>query len=169
MAQPKHVKIAGDIAHDDANVATSAPVKIGGIAKESDGTDPGSVAEDDRVDARFNRQGGMFVDIGHPYLWSTATTYSAAQTGFTLAGGVAAVSKFVTDIVVGADTSGTFSVFAATTTALINRFHIPANGGSVGVSLRNPYRITAGVSLGGIIVTTSMTNSSILICGYHAP
>lgn len=59
---------AAQVTGDEAHNATDAgnPIKIGGKAKSPDGTDPSSVAENDRTDAYFDLNGRMFVNTTHP-------------------------------------------------------------------------------------------------------
>ncbi len=157
----------GDIAHDGADTTTSNPLKIAGIAKEQDGTASYSVAEDDRVNAVFDRQGNMFVNIGHPFFFMTSAAYTAAQTNAQLATTPgASLSRYITDIIFGSDTIGTFSIVENTGTPVTRfRGYVQASQ-SLHVQLRNPIKLTANVDLG---ITTSMTNSSINILGYVGP
>lgn len=157
----------GDIAHDGADTTTSNPLKIGGIAKEQDGTTSYSVAEDDRVNAVFDRQGNQFVNIGHPFFWMTSAAYTAAQTNAQLATTPgASLSRYITDIIFGSDTSGSFSIVENTgTPATRFRGYVQGNQ-SFHHTFRIPIKLTANVDLG---ITTSMTNSSINILGYIGP
>lgn len=157
----------GDIAHDGADTTTSNPLKISGIAKEQDGTASYSVAEDDRVNAVFDRQGNQFVNIGHPFFFQTTAAYTAAQTNAQLATTPgASLSRFITDIVFGSDTVGSFSIVENTGTPITRyRGYVQANQ-SLQHTFRVPIRLSANVDLG---ITTSMTNSSINIMGYVGP
>jgi len=158
----------GDIAHDAAETTTAFPLKIGGEAKEHDGTDPGSVAENDRVNARFRRDGCQYVDIGHPFFFQTTVAYASSTTNSALiATPGAGVSLYITDVMAAADTlaSITFVENTAAPTNRILNMRIPAND-TVFLSLRNPIKCTANVNFG---VTTNVTNTSFLITGFIAP
>ena len=74
----------GDIGHDSPDTSSSGPVKVGGIARDHDGTDPGAVAEGDRVDWRSDVVGRGFVNLGHPRFFQTYTSFSTATTNSAL-------------------------------------------------------------------------------------
>lgn len=56
--------VSGDVAHDTADAGE--PVKIGFKAKSPDGTDPGSVAEDDRANGYSDLNSRQYVNTHHP-------------------------------------------------------------------------------------------------------
>ena len=56
--------VGGNVAHDA--VDSGNPVKIGFKAKSPDGSDPGSVAENDRADGYSDLNSRQFVNIHHP-------------------------------------------------------------------------------------------------------
>lgn len=141
--------------------------KFVGRAKEQDGTTPGTAAEDQFMEGICTRQGIPYVQIGNPQFFSTTLAYAAAQTGVTLAAASgASASYYLTDIAVGSDTLGTISVFDNTTTSTKFRAHIPSGGSNFGQSFTNPIKLAANSE---IKVTTSMTVSSLVICGFVAP
>ena len=165
-------EIIGDYAHDAADSLTgSFPIKVGGVAKNQDGTTPNSVAEDDRVHAIFDLSGAQFINIGHPYFFMTSAAFTAFQTvttQFITAPG-ANLSIYVTDLIVGSDTSGTFSlaygsaVTAGATTILrghLNSF-APFNH-----SFRVPLKLAANQDLS---LNSTMTNTSFTVLGYIGP
>lgn len=73
----------GGIAHDSAD--SGNPHKIGLKAKSPDGTDPGSVAENDRTDAYSDLNGRMYVNTEHPRWGSYHADGSSALTDATVA------------------------------------------------------------------------------------
>jgi hypothetical protein len=171
MATSTRPEVSGDIAHDSPNTTTSFPVKIGGIAKNYDGTDPGVVAEDDAVDARFDRQGAQFVNIGNPYSFFTSTASGGSTAGAGLVAGVAGMSIYITDILLSALTAGTFVLREDTTTVtyLSMDFYgvltAGQSGGHVNHSFRSPIKISAGKPL----QYTASDKILVNIGGYYAP
>lgn len=164
-------EVSGDIAHDSTDTTTSFPLKTGGLAKDFDGTDPGSVAEGDRSEFHTDRQGALFVNIGHPNFFQTSAAFTAFQTVTTqfISAAGAAFSLYVTDLVVGSDTSGTFSLaYGSAVTAgatTIFRGHLNAFA-PFNHSFRTPIKLPANQDLS---LNTTMTNSSFSIFGYKAP
>lgn len=171
MATPTRPEVAGDIAHDSTETTSSFPVKIGGYAVEQDGTAPPVVAEADRVNAMFDRQGGLYVNIGHPYFFNTSAAFTSLQTVTTqfMSAPGANLSRYITDVIVGSDTTGTFSlaygsaVTAGATTIL--RGHLNAFA-PFNHSFRVPLKVATNQDLS---LNTTMTNTSFTIFGYIAP
>lgn len=161
--------VSGDTAHDSADAGE--PVKIGGKAKETDGTDPGSVAEDDRVNAHFDRNGRQLVNTAHPNLWSVAENHSTAQTNNALKAAPGAnLSLYITDVVISnGATAGNIKFVedtAGTPVDVIEVMYFAANGGAA-LHFKTPIRITANKDFGFTSVTS--TTHSITVCGYTAP
>lgn len=165
------VNVFGDIAHDGADTTTSYPVKIGGVAKEFDGTDPGSVAENDRTDFRTSRQGAQFVEIGNPYGFFTATASGGSTAGAALVAGVASMSIHVTDIILSGLTGCSFTLREDTTTVtFLSLDFYPVltagqSGGNFAHSFRQPIRLAAAKPL----QYTATDKIKVNVCGYYAP
>ena len=69
---------AGNVAHDTAD--SGNPIKVGGKAKNQDGTAPGTaVTEDDRADFITDVYGRQFVEISHPNLWDASDNQSVRK------------------------------------------------------------------------------------------
>ena len=87
---------AGDVAHDSAD--SGNPVKIGGVARNAD---PTSVANGDRVDAYFDRNGKMVITPHVPrnLVAQAAGTQSSTTEATMLTAGGAGVYHDVTKIV----------------------------------------------------------------------
>ena len=119
----------------------------------------------------FDRQGNQFVNIGHPYFFQTSAAFTAfvtVTTQFITTPG-ANLSFYVTDLVVGSDTSGTFSLaYGSAVTAgatTIFRGHINAFA-PFNHTFRIPLKLAANQDLS---LNTTMTNSSFSILGYIGP
>lgn len=165
---PGRPEVLGDIAHDSPETSTSFPVKIGGVAKNQDGTTPGFVAEDDRVNAIFSLDGRQYVNIGHPFFFSTSPSYSVAQTNAqVVAAPSAGLSLYLTDFVCTSSTLSSISVVENTGAAVTKlTINLGAGGGNFGYSFRNPIKFTAATNIG---VTTSATLTAFVFCGFTAP
>ena len=162
------VTATGNVAHDAAD--SGNPIKIGGIAQETDGTDPGSVAEADRVDAIFDMQGRQLVNTAAPFLWSATENHSTAQTDNELVAAPGAnLSLYLTDVVISnGATAGNVKLVHTTagSTDIIEVMYFAANGGAV-MNFTTPIRLPANVNLGFTSVTS--TTHSITVNGYTAP
>lgn len=161
----------GDIAHDGADTTTSFPVKVGGFAKDFDGTDPGAVAEGDRCQFHTDRHGAPFVNIGNPYFFFTAAAAAGATTGAALVANIASVSIYVTDVIFSALTGTTITLREDTSTvAFLSMDFYPVltagqSGGNWGHSFRNPIKLAANKPL----QYTSTDKVKINVSGYYAP
>lgn len=173
---PGRPECLGDTAHDAAETTTSFPYKMGGVAYDFDGTAlPAAVAEQDRTEARFTRDGRILVESGHPYFFHTLASYTAATTAATplINSPVTGTSIYITDIVLASDTVGAFTILQRVTSGA-NLFiaRTPLGGGTVSHHFKQPIKAsladttTAVVNLG---LTTAMTTSSAFIAGYFAP
>lgn len=162
--------IVGTIA-DDATTP-GAPVMIGGQAKETDGTDPGSVsAEDDVARAIFDRNRRQLVNNVHPNMWSLFEDHTSAQTNNQLKGAPGAnLSLYITDIIFSnGATAGSIKLVedeGGTPVQLTQTIYMAINGGAV-MSFRTPRRMTANKSLG--FTSVSCTTHSVEVHGYIAP
>ncbi len=156
---------------DDATTP-GAPVMIGGSAKETDGTDPGSVsAEDDVVRLITDRNRRLLVDIAHPNSWKAYHDETAAQTDHALvATPGAGLSLYITDIIVSnGATAGTVKFEEDTATAktqMHGTLYFAINGGCV-INFKTPLRITANKDFG--FTSATVTTHSITVLGYTAP
>lgn len=171
MATTTRPEVMGDIAHDSPNTTTSNPVKIGGVAKNYDGTDPGTVAENDAVDARFDRQGAGFVNIGNPYSFFTSTASGGSTAGAGLVAGVAGMSIYVTDIILSCLTGCSFTLREDTTTVTflsVDFYGVLTagqSGGHLNHSFRNPIKLAATKPL----QYTASEKITVNVSGYYAP
>lgn len=162
----KHLKGSGGISHDDPNTSTSAPVKIGFVAKEADGTDPGSVAEDDRLDFRATRQGAAFVDLTHPFFFVTSAVSSFSVLNSPLIGAPPnGLKHYITDVAFGYNSVGTISLWDGTITVAIARSYHPPSGSSYSFQLRTPIRVESGNEINW----SAFRGASIQVAGYLAP
>lgn len=162
--------IVGTVA-DDATTPGN-PVMIGGTAKETDGTSPGTVsAEDDVARLITDRNRRLLVSKVHPFLWKANEDHTSAQTNNELkAAPGSGLSIYVTDIIVSnGATAGTIKLVedpAGTPVDLLGRIFMAINGGAV-INLETPIRLTADKALGFTSVT--VTTHSIFVSGYIAP
>jgi hypothetical protein len=158
---------AGDVAHDGAD--SGNPVKIGAVAKETDATDPGSVAEDDRSDLRSDRNGRLLVNTAHPNLWDATENNSTAQTNNELKAAPGAnLSLYVTDIVMSTDTAMNIKLVknTAAPTDIAGPYYFAANGG-IAIAFSTPIRVTANTNIG--YTSSAAGNHTIEAHGYIAP
>jgi hypothetical protein len=164
-------EILGDYAHDAADTTTSFPVKIGGVAKNHDGTDPGSVAENDRVEARFDRQGAQYVNVGNPFSYHTSAAFTSAQTITTqfIASPGAGLSLYITDLMIHSDTTMTWQLaYGSAVTAgatIFWRGRTNSNDHCI-EQFRTPLKVPADQDLS---INSTSTNSAFNIAGYIAP
>lgn len=139
--------------------------------KSQDGTDPGSFTENTASSAISDLQGIQYVNLGHPYFFQTSAAFTATQTvttQFITAPG-AGLSLYVTDLIIGADAGGAFSIaYGSGVTAgatTIFRGYINTNT-SFNHSFRIPLKAAANQDLS---ISTDETNTSVNILGYIAP
>lgn len=160
---------AGNVAHDAAD--SGNPLKVGGKAKNFDGTAPGTaVAEDDRVDFIADVYGRQLVETAHPNLWKANDNQSTAQTNTSLeAAPGAGLSLYVTDIHMSTDTAMNIKLVedtAGTPADVAGPFYFAANGGMTS-NLRTPIKLTANKNLG--YTSSAAGNHTLTISGYIAP
>lgn len=160
----------GTIADDSPT--PGAPVMIGGMAKESDGTDPGSVsAEDDVARAIFDRNRRQYVNTMHPNSWCASENNATAQTANAIKAAPGAnLSLYLTDVIISnGATAGDVKIVrdtGGTPTDIIENTYVAINGGAV-VPFRTPLRVTANQDVG--YTSTTVTTHSVTVCGYTAP
>lgn len=162
--------IVGTVADDSTTPGN--PVMIGGSAKETDGTDPGSVsAEDDVTRVITDRNRRMLVNTVHPNLWTTNENHASAQTNNELKAAPGAnLSLYVTDIIISnGATAGSVQLVrdtAGTPVTIAGPYYFAINGGAV-INLKTPIRLPANINLG--FTSTSVTTHSVTVNGYTAP
>lgn len=163
-------EFVGDVA-DDA-VAAGNPVHIGGLAKETDGTDPGSVsAEGDRTELISDRNRRLLVNTTHPNLFSATDNQSTAQTNTQLQAAPGAnLSLYITDIVISnGATAGNVKIVedtSGTPVDIVEIMYFAANGGAA-LHFTTPIRVTANTNVG--YTSATVTTHSITMNGYIAP
>lgn len=156
---------------DDATTLSS-PVMIGGQAKESDGTDPGSVsAEDDVARAIFDRNRRQYVNTVHPNLWKVNENHSSAQTNNQLKAAPGAnLSLYITDLIISnGATAGTVKIVedeGGTPVDLLGPYYFAINGGLT-MHFATPIRLTANKTLG--FTSATVTTHTVSLNGYIAP
>lgn len=159
---------AGDVAHDTAD--SGNPVKIGGVAKEQDGTDPGSVAEDDRTNVIVDRNGRVYVNQAHPNLWDANENASTAQTNNQLQAAPGAnLSLYVTDIFISTDAEMNITLVedtAGSPVAKAGPYYFAPNGGA-STSRVSPIKISTNKDIG--FTSSADGNHTITLGGYIAP
>jgi hypothetical protein len=164
------VDAAGDVAHDTAD--SGNPVKVGGKAKNMDGTAPGTaVAEDDRANFISDVYGRQFVEITHPNLWSASENNASAQTNNQLkAAPGAGLSLYITDVIISnGATAGNVKIVedtAGTPVDIMEVMYFAANGGAA-IHLRTPIKVTANKDVGYTSVT--VTTHTVTMSGFIAP
>lgn len=163
--------ITGGAVADDATTPGN-PLMIGGQAKESDGTDPGSVsAEDDVARAIFDRNRRQYVNTAHPNLWKVFEDHTSAQTNNQLKGAPGSnLSLYITDIIYSnGATAGSIKLVedeGGTPVQLTQTVYMAINGGAV-MHFETPIRLTANKTLG--FTSTGVTTHSVEVHGYIAP
>jgi len=159
---------AGDVADDGAD--SGNPVKVGGVAVETDGTDPTSVsAEGDRAEVRTDRNRRLLVNTAHPNLWSNNNNYAAAQTDTQIqAAPGAGLSLYITDVAMSTDEACNIKLVRATagSTTIWGPFYFAANGGLI-KHFSTPIRLPANENLG--VTSSAAVNHTISVQGYTAP
>lgn len=160
-------EVVGDAADDAATAGN--PVLVGGVAVETDGTDPTTVsAEGDAAYLRTDRARRLLVSEHHPRSFFTSADYSGAQTNTSVqAAPGAGLSLYITDIVISnGATAGNITLLDGSGGTV--KFEVyPAINGGVSISLRQPIRLTANTAL--CITSTTVTTHSVNIGGYTAP
>lgn len=169
-ASTNTLEVVGDVADDAA--ASGNPIAIGGFAKETDGTDPGSVsAENDRTELISDRNRRLLVNTAHPNLWSASENHTTAQTNNALQSAPgASLSLYITDLIISnGATAGNIKIVedtAGTPVDIIEVMYFAANGGMC-KKFATPIRVTANKDVGFTSVTC--TTHSITLSGYIAP
>lgn len=157
----------GDVADDAATAGN--PVLIGGVAVETDGTDPTTVsAEGDAAYLRTDRARRLLVSQHHPRGWWVSADYGSAQTNTSIkAAPGASLSLYVTDIVISnGATAGNITLLDGSGGTVVFE-HYPAINGGIAISVKQPIRLTANTAL--CITSTTVTTHSVNIGGYTAP
>jgi len=157
--------VQGNAAHDAA--VSGNPVLIGGEAKETDGTDPGSVAEGDVSRLKTDLNGRVLVNTAHPALASANDNQSTAQTATSIVAAPAAdLSIYLTDVTVSALTAQTIKLHDEDDNVIVPIMYLGANG-SVPMTFKNPIRLTHAKALE--YTSTAAVAHSIVVNYYIAP
>lgn len=155
--------VGGDIAHDSADDGN--PVKIGGVARESN---PTAVAGGDRVDAFFDVEGKQIVVPYAPQTNTLNGTASATDTSDTavIAAQGTGVRIYLTSIIISnsSDTFVEIDIKDGTATKLT--YPAPATGGAVH-NLNVPLRLTANTAL-NFASSASVSSITVSALGYKS-
>lgn len=157
----------GDISHDSPD--GNKPVKIGHVAKNFDGSAPGTpVAEDDRVNSIADVYGRQYVEITHPAHWTVSADYASAQTNTSIKTAPGAGLKlYITDVIVSNGAiAGNITLLDGSGGTVKLELYPGVNGG-LAHSFRTPIALSANTAL--CITSTTVTTHSVTICGYTAP
>lgn len=160
-------EVVGDAADDAATAGN--PVLIGGVAVETDGTDPTTVsAEGDVAYLRTDRARRLLVSEHHPRGWFVSLDYGAAQTNASVkAAPGAGLKHYITDIVISnGSTAGNITLLDGSGGTVVFEIY-PAINGGVALSLKQPIVLTANTAL--CITSTTVVTHSVNIGGYIAP
>lgn len=157
-----------DVADDSAD--SGNPVKVGGKAKAFDGTDPGSVSEDDRVHFITDLNRRQYVNTVHPSFWTVVENSASAETSNELkaAPGVG-LSLYITDIIISTDAAINAKIVEDTggsPATIAGPYYFAANGGA-GLHFVTPIKATANKNIGYTTVGTS--NCTVEVHGFTAP
>ena len=157
--------VVGDAAHDAA--VSGNPVLIGGEAKETDGTDPGSVAEGDASRIKTDLNGRVLVITAHPALASANDNQSSAQTATSIISAPAAgLSVYITDVTVSALTAQTIKLHDEDDNVLVPIIYLGATG-TVVMNFKTPIRAVNAKAIE--YTSTAAVATSILVNYYTAP
>ena len=158
--------VGGSVAHD-ASGTSVLPILGGTIAVNQDGTSSGtSVAENDLTYSKSDRDGLMFVNQTHPYLFSASSDFASAATNSTIQAAVASVSIHVTDITLSnGAVAGNMTLLDGSGGTVLFEAYLAVNS-NLTISLRNPLRLTANTLLA--FTSTSSTTHAVNISGYYA-
>jgi len=160
-----HTSAVGAAAHDAA--VSGNPVLIGGEAKETDGTDPGSVAEGDVSRLKTDLNGRVLVNTAHPALDSANDNQSTAQTATSIVTAPAAgLSIYLTDCTVSALTAQTIKLHDEDDNVIVPIMYLGANG-NVTMTFKNPLRLAHAKALE--YTSTAAVAHSIVVNYYTAP
>jgi hypothetical protein len=162
--------VGGTVADDSASTANA--LLIGGVAVETDGTDPTSVsAEGDLAQCRTDRNRRLLVTDIHPNLWSATELEASAATNDEIkAAAGAGLSLYITDVIVSnGATAGKIKFVedtAGTPVTRIEEINLAVNGGCH-LKFQTPLRISTNKNFG--YTSTTMTNHSVTVSGFTAP
>ena len=156
---------------DDAAVSGN-PALIGGVAVETDNTDPTSVsAEGDIAYLRTDRNRRLLVNNRHPNGFHGADNQSSAQTNTSLVSAPGAgLSLYITDIIFSnGATAGTIKLVEdpAGTPADIGKVKYLAANGGCHLKLNTARRVTANKAIG--YTSATVTTHTVEVLGYIAP
>ncbi len=159
---------------DDAayTLSTSKTAVTGGVAVQTDGTDPTAVsAEGDAAALRTDMTRILLVNTTPPRLTSASENNATAQTNNPiLSAPGASLSLYITDIIVSnGATAGSIRFVedtGGTPVIKVQETYMAINGGAV-IPLKTPIRITANKDFG--YTSTTVTTHSITVSGYIAP
>ena len=163
--------VRGEVA-DDA-VASGNPIPLAGVAKETDGTDPGSVsAEDDAAGLITDRNRRLIVNPAHPNGWRANETAAAAQTDNALRAAPGAnLSLYITDMIFSNDGTAAASLKIVEDTAassdVLGPYYLPASASGMTKTFSQPVRLTANKDAG--YTSTGATNITVTLIGFTAP
>lgn len=141
-ASTNTLEVVGDVA--EAATAAGNPILIGGKAKNTDGTDPGEVAENQAVALRTDLQGRLMTTSMPGYAYTETTSIAEAGGAWTNNELVPAQSNFkfyITDVVISTQsgfhaTTGIVDIQDTSTSKL--KVHIPPNGYSTSFHFAQP-------------------------------
>lgn len=160
--------VTGSVADDAAD--SGNPVKIGARARAFDGTDPGSVSEDDRVDLISDLNRRLYVNPVHPMRWTVSENSASAETNNELkAAPGAGLSLYITDIVISTDAAISAQLVedtGGTPATVAGPYYFAANGGA-GLHFVTPIQITANKNLG--YTTVGASHCTVEVHGFTAP
>lgn len=146
------------------------PEIVGGIAKNHDGTDPGTVAEGSQIKAIYDRSGRQYVSFSHPYFFQTAVSYSnSTSNSIVVTAPGTGLSLYVTDFIFSGSTIANFQINETTSTTARLRLDVGAlNAGNLpfGHSFITPIKLTENASLA---ITSNATTTSFNVFGFIAP
>ena len=149
-------------------LSTSELQAIGGVAVETDGTAPGTVAEGDAAVARTDRNRLLIVNQTHPFSWDVSVDYGAAQTNASIkAAPGASLSLYITDIFLSNGAVAGNVTLLDGSGGTVKWEAYPAINGGAKDQRRTPIRLTANTAL--CITSTTVTTHSLTISGYTAP
>ena len=159
------VSVQGDAAHDA--VVSGNPVLVGAEAKETDGTDPGEVAEGDASRLKSDLNGRLLVNTAHPRLASANDNQSSAQTATSIVTAPAAgLSIYLTDVTVSSITAQTIKLHDEDDNIIVPITYLGANG-TVTLSFKTPIRLVHAKALE--YTSTAAVAHSIVVNYYVAP
>jgi hypothetical protein len=169
-------KYCRGVTADDASGIDLEPVIVGGIAVETDGTDPTSVsAEGDNAYFRTDRNRRLLVNPCHPNAIPPSGSFynaTSAKTKQAIVGAPGSgLSLYIKTLIIsnGATSGNLYLVedTAGTGAQITQTFYVGVEGGFVVNTFDPPLRVTANKDLG--FTSTTMTTHSVGVRGYIAP